>query len=257
MILYGSVFRLRSWQAAAVLLGLCSAAVPATDLPEGDFDFRWENRRCWLQANQARLNEILEEVSEATGVEVQTDAGDESAITIVLEDKDLEALFKAIVRGSTITYRRDPESGEYLVQSVVTVPSADRAAKQQQLRQQVIAREKLDQKLAARPARPMRYSGIGARIQWAEDKQGVWIQPLSDEAPAAKAAIRTGDLIVAVNGRPIGEFKNIAEVTSTLRGPAKSRVNLMVRKPDGSEIQVPVVREVYNYRPDPGRHRIQ
>src|SRR5262249_889354 len=52
----------------------------------------------------------------------------------------------------------------------------------------------------------------------------------------AKAGLRTGDVIVKVDGQEVGSL-SLAEVVALLRGPAGSKVKLLVQRPDDPEGQ--------------------
>src|SRR3954451_23646606 len=72
------------------------------------------------------------------------------------------------------------------------------------------------------------FDGIGTTV--AEDKRGLSIQEVFPGAPAARAGIRKGDVVVAVNGKSIaGEPSKLS--TAKIRGPAGSSVTLTVLRP--------------------------
>src|SRR3954470_788760 len=74
------------------------------------------------------------------------------------------------------------------------------------------------------------FSGIGTTV--AEDRRGLMIQEVFPNAPAARAGIRKGDVIVAVNGKTIaGEPSKLA--TAKIRGRAGTSVNLTVLSASG------------------------
>ena len=85
------------------------------------------------------------------------------------------------------------------------------------------------------------FSGIGTTV--AEDKRGLAIQEVFPGAPAARAGIRKGDVIVAVNGKSIaGEPSKLS--TAKVRGRAGTSVSLSVLTPStGRKRTVSVKRE--------------
>jgi carboxyl-terminal processing protease len=85
------------------------------------------------------------------------------------------------------------------------------------------------------------FSGIGTTV--AEDKRGLAIQEVFPGAPAARAGIRKGDVIVAVNGKSIaGEPSKLA--SAKVRGRAGTSVSLTVLTPaTGRKRTVSVERE--------------
>ena len=76
------------------------------------------------------------------------------------------------------------------------------------------------------------YPGIG--IEVAAENGFIEVQrPLAD-SPAARAGIRAGDLILRIDGEPVGA--NVAAAIDQMRGPAGSLVRLTVRRAAGDEL---------------------
>jgi carboxyl-terminal processing protease len=67
------------------------------------------------------------------------------------------------------------------------------------------------------------YAGIGVEVQLQPDGSIKVVSPI-DGTPAARAGIHSGDLIVAVNGKPIAGNEDDSD--EALRGPAGSEVTL-------------------------------
>ncbi len=71
------------------------------------------------------------------------------------------------------------------------------------------------------------FEGIGANVQMNADKKLFIVAPL-DGSPAEAAGLRSGDLILAVNGESI-EGLSLLEAVNLIRGPRGSEVTLLVR----------------------------
>jgi len=78
------------------------------------------------------------------------------------------------------------------------------------------------------------------------------VTPL-DGSPGQRAGLRTGDVIAAVDGTALRGL-TLAQVFDRLRGPAGSRVELTVRRPDGTRRAVEIERQ--RIRVPPVRHSI-
>lgn len=77
-----------------------------------------------------------------------------------------------------------------------------------------------------------KYVGVGVQLE-DKDKRIVVTAPI-DGSPADKAGIKTGDVIVAVDGKNV-EGQDVAEIADRVRGPEGSSVQLTVRRGEGSE----------------------
>lgn len=77
-----------------------------------------------------------------------------------------------------------------------------------------------------------KYVGVGVQLE-DRDRQIVVTAPI-DGSPADEAGIRTGDVIVAVNGENV-EGQNVAEIADRVRGPEGSSVGLTIRRGEGRE----------------------
>jgi carboxyl-terminal processing protease len=71
-----------------------------------------------------------------------------------------------------------------------------------------------------------KFEGIGAEVALNSDNKPVIIAPL-ENSPAAKAGIKTGDIIIAVNGKPT-DGMSLMEVVLSIRGPAGTPVTLTI-----------------------------
>ena len=81
------------------------------------------------------------------------------------------------------------------------------------------------------------YEGIGVELLQQDDALKV-VSPI-DDTPAARAGLRAGDLIIAIDGQPIG----VVEAMEPLRGPAGSKVLLTIERGTAKPFDVEVVRE--------------
>ena len=85
------------------------------------------------------------------------------------------------------------------------------------------------------------YDGIGVEVLQLPDGKMRIIAPI-DDTPAAKAGIRAGDVIVSVDGRPLGASD--AEGAGPLRGPPGSQVTLgVLREGEAAPLAIVVNRE--------------
>jgi carboxyl-terminal processing protease len=76
------------------------------------------------------------------------------------------------------------------------------------------------------------YPGIG--IEVSAENGFIKVQRPLDDSPAARAGIRAGDLILRIDGEPIGV--NVADAIEQMRGPAGSLVRLTVRRAARDEL---------------------
>ena len=78
-----------------------------------------------------------------------------------------------------------------------------------------------------------RYVGIGVELEQRADRQLVVVAPV-DDSPAALAGIRAGDVIVAIDDKPI-EGRDVDQASRGLRGPPGTTVKLRIRRAGEAE----------------------
>jgi carboxyl-terminal processing protease len=84
------------------------------------------------------------------------------------------------------------------------------------------------------------YDGIGVELVRQPDRTLLIIAPI-DDTPAARAGIKAGDVVVAIDGKPVEES---SEGSEPLRGPPGSKVVLTIRREGRPEpFDVTVVRD--------------
>lgn len=76
------------------------------------------------------------------------------------------------------------------------------------------------------------FEGIGASVE-IKERRFIILAPVED-SPAARAGLRTGDVILRIDGKEVGTA-NLAEVVAMLRGPAGTKVKLTVQRPEDPE----------------------
>jgi carboxyl-terminal processing protease len=85
------------------------------------------------------------------------------------------------------------------------------------------------------------FGGIGADVSRNEAGEAV-LEPIPGN-PAADAGIQRGDVLLAVDGQPIGAEMTVSEIAELVRGEKGTEVTLTVRHPGSSEpVDVIVVR---------------
>ena|GEM_PF-1858596 len=72
------------------------------------------------------------------------------------------------------------------------------------------------------------YEGVG--MQLSGDKDRAWIAQVYENSPAETAGIQNGDVLVAIDGRPVVVGGNLEGVVKQIVGPAGSVVQLTIRR---------------------------
>jgi carboxyl-terminal processing protease len=77
-----------------------------------------------------------------------------------------------------------------------------------------------------------KFGGVGVEVDFKNEYITV-IAPI-DGSPAARAGIKSGDQILAVNGKPM-RGERIDKLVGIMRGPAGSKVRIVIRRPGTAE----------------------
>jgi carboxyl-terminal processing protease len=89
------------------------------------------------------------------------------------------------------------------------------------------------------------FGGIGAQVGLNSANQPIILAPL-ENSPAAKAGIKTGDVILAVNGEST-QGLSLTEVVLLVRGPAGTTVRLLIQhEGEITPVEIDVVRAQIN-----------
>jgi len=89
------------------------------------------------------------------------------------------------------------------------------------------------------------FSGIGAQVGLNNANQPVILAPL-ENSPAAKAGIKTGDVILAVNGKST-QGLSLTETVLLIRGPSGTTVRLLIQhEAETTPVEIDVVRAQIN-----------
>jgi hypothetical protein len=230
-----------------------------TGPPEGDFSLMWSDDLALLTANDAPVNVVLTAISRASGIEIELDPRNEAGVTLDMfidtkDVDDLERLIMAVNPSSVITFEQVPRTREYRIAHIKTMAMVGGPVIGSSLRDEVVRNNRLYELAARMSPAPADYVGIGAQLSYAEERQSVWVMPLTSDAPVSVAGIRMGDVVIAINNRPISEFGNIREITQALRGEEHEAVSFRIRDPGGRISDRTVVRRRVRY---PGPAHLQ
>jgi membrane-associated protease RseP (regulator of RpoE activity) len=223
---------------------------PLVGRAEEAIRFGWSDDSVAVSVTDQPANRVLEVISAATGIPVVLDPANTSRLNGLYRKRTLEYLLLDLAPGIVILYRYDARLDTHVIDRVYSSSMVGAEIKQAQLRNLVVSREHLEQGIIPPVNRPVRYSGIGAAIRPAQQGEGIYLQPLSPSSPAARAGIKLGDLVTAVDGRSIGSFTNLMDIAAAIRGPENSSVSLSIRMPDGTILLRLVRREVFSWNPE-------
>ncbi|MFZ1756412.1 MAG: S41 family peptidase [Caldilineaceae bacterium] len=89
------------------------------------------------------------------------------------------------------------------------------------------------------------FEGIGATVEWVEDRGAVRLVEPFENQPAWNAGLRRNDLVIAIDDEPVSEMVDLTEAISKIKGPKGSSVVLTIERPSSGEtFDVTVVRDV-------------
>lgn len=79
-----------------------------------------------------------------------------------------------------------------------------------------------------------KYSGIGCTVQFDPKGNIFRLTSIQSGAPADRAGLRAGDILVEIEGKPIREFKTVEELALAVKGEAGTTVHLSIERPSES-----------------------
>jgi carboxyl-terminal processing protease len=95
------------------------------------------------------------------------------------------------------------------------------------------------------------FEGIGATVDWDENRGAIRIVEPFENQPAWKAGLRRNDLIIEIDGEPVSQMANLTEAITKIKGPEGTTVVLTVVRENRAEpftvevvralIQIPIV----------------
>jgi len=96
------------------------------------------------------------------------------------------------------------------------------------------------------------YGGLGIEVSL--ENGIIKVNHAIKDGPAYMSGIRKGDMISSVGGEPV-KGKTLGKAVEGIRGPAGDPIKLIILKPDGTEVELKVVRQIVRGRAV--RHRIE
>ena len=235
---------------AGLVALLISGFITVSGWAAEDIRFGWDDFGVAVEADGQTVIEVLDVVSAATGIPMLFDPSMTNRVSGLFRKRTLEDLLLSLSPGLAISYRFDERMGTHVIDQVYSSNRADERTIQSNARRVVVETARLQEGIKPVVERPVRYSGIGAAIRWTPDRSGIWIEPLSPNAPAARAGFELGDVVVAVDDRAIQTFTNFVDIPNAIRGPENTTVALTVRLPDGTTRIREVRREVFQWNPE-------
>lgn len=230
----------------AVLLCLLLAVVIALPVPghaqpssEGSIEFSWDGERGDLNATAAPLARILDVISEKTGVPIRLISQKSGVLSLVVQNATLEEMVQALVGSGYAITSVPGEHGQGRRISKIVVLSdlgGSRPSSETAGEATTIVVENPRREVEIEP-----YTGVGMLIAWRRGE--LWVHPIGEASPAARAGITTGDRLLAVDGEPVSQFNSTMELAEQIKGPQGSEVRLTIKRPDDSVEEVQVRRQ--------------
>lgn len=213
-----------------LLLMLCPLIAQAQSLT-----FTWDGKIADLKAVDAPINDVFEEISAQTGIEIDMDPDNERTLTANYRCP-IEPLLEGIAGSGVIEYAVDEQGNETItrVRSSRSEAGSSGAPPSSTVR--------------SNNPRSQPYAGIGASIQLMSDGRRFRVIPLNSSTPAAKAGLKSTDQILEIDGKTVSSFGNQAELVKTVRGRSGTKVRFLVRSKTGSTRYVTVTRGEINFK---------
>lgn len=206
---------------------------------EGSIDFSWDGERGNLNATAAPLSEILEVISGETGVPIRLISQKSGVLSLAVRNATLEVMVQSLVGSGYAISSVPGEQGRGRRISKIVVlsdlsgsrPSSDSAGGAT-----TIVVENPRREVEIEP-----YTGVGMLIAWRRGE--LWVHPIGQASPAARAGITTGDRLLTVDGEPVRQFNSTMELAEQIKGPQGSVVRLTIKRPDDSVEEILVRRQ--------------
>ncbi|NCC50854.1 MAG: hypothetical protein EOM20_06510 [Spartobacteria bacterium] len=109
----------------------------------GSFVFTTDGQAWQLEANEAPVNAILEDISLKTDIPVCLDERNTSVVSVNSRRNTLEALMDDISSSYSIIYVRDPDSGAYRIERIVSTSSDGEVSAECKLQESELRRKKV------------------------------------------------------------------------------------------------------------------
>ncbi len=209
--------------------------------------FSFDGDRYEIKAEQVHPNSLFQEMEEALRIPIGRLPENTPLVTVHSRSRDIEKILSSFCDSYVVQYGEHADGRVFLEEVEVTI-SLDTIKQDYIFRQKTIRNNGLSQKMRLPTHLDFEYAGIGAYIQPADDGASLWVRPLGAETPSAKAGIKLGDQIVAIDGRPVFEFESLAAAVAAIRGPVGTPVQLVIVHPDSTRVNQVVMRALVDAR---------
>lgn len=212
-----------------------------------DAIFRQQDDRYELKAEKTHPNILFEKMEAVLHIPIGRLPENTPAVTVHTRSTDIEKILSSFCESYVILYGEDADD-HIIMEEIEVTPSVDVIKLDLTYRRETVRQHHLSQKMELPKHLNFEYAGIGAFIQSGDDENSLWVRPLKAGTPAAKAGIKLGDKIIAIEGKSIREFKNLGAAVEAIRGPVNTPVQLLLLRPDGTRINQVVMREKVDVR---------